>query len=127
MSTSPRTLCTLGTILLAAMVQGSSASAKDEREPLSEEIVVQGTRTPERYLLGWHEYVSQHFVLDSDLPTGTAAELIRRLEKLRASELRSVNVDDTLAPGRVRVIASSASLLFTELAQDRFFIGSFLR
>jgi|GEM_PF-3024049 len=109
------------------MVLGSSALAKDEREPLSEEIVVQGARTPERYLLGWHEYRSQHFVLDSDLPTWTAAELIRRLEKLRAAELRSLLADDLLVPGRVRVIASSASLLFTELARDRFFIGSFLR
>lgn len=65
-------------------------------------------------------------MLDSDLPSRTAAELIRRLEKLRAAELRSLLAEDLAIPGRVRVIASGASLLFTELAQDRFFTGSFL-
>ena len=106
---------------------GAAALAEEKPEPLSEEIVVKGTRAPDRYLLGWHEYRSQHFVVDSDLPDWTVAELVRRLEKLRAVELRNLLAEDVAIPGRVRVIASSASLLFSDLARDRFFTGSSLR
>jgi len=123
----PRSGCAFSAILLAALELGAPAFPEEKREPLSEEIVLQATRAPDRYLLGWNEYRSQHFLVDSDLPGWTVAELIRKLEKLRAVELRCLLAKDVPIPGRVRVIASSTPLLFSELARDRFFIGSFAR
>ena len=110
--------------LILAAALASPDAGEEKQRPFSEEIVIEATRSPDGYLLGWHEYTSEHFVVDSDLATWAVTDLVRKLETLRAIELRSLIDEPVALPGRVRVIASGASLLFSELAKDQYFTGS---
>ncbi|HME90703.1 MAG TPA: hypothetical protein VKE49_04715, partial [Myxococcaceae bacterium] len=101
------------------------AQAEKKRPSSTEEIVIQGPRrSPDKNLFGWHEYRSQHFLVDSDLSTSKVEGLIEKLESLRAVELDSLVDEPVVIPGRVRVIASRLSLVRDELARDEYFTGS---
>jgi tetratricopeptide (TPR) repeat protein len=90
----------------------------------SEEVLVEGPRrTPDGYLLGWTEYTSEHFLVDSDLLASTVHDLIEKLETLRAKELRALIEPSVVLQGRVRVIASRASAL-RRVALDKYFVSS---
>jgi hypothetical protein len=77
-------------LVLAALLPIGSVDA--QKRTGSEEIIVEApTRSPDKYLRDWHEYRSEHFWVDSDLPSFLVAALVERLEKLRAAELRLVS------------------------------------
>jgi|SRR5262245_60177732 len=84
-------MCTsLGTSLIVASLVLSALVPAEKKTPSgSEEIIVQApTRSPDKHLRNWHEYRSEHFWVDSNLPNFVVSDLIHQLEKVRALELR---------------------------------------
>ncbi len=117
-------IASAGRMLVSVLVASTPSQAAKRPPSGSEELVIEGPRrSPDSYLLGWDEYTSTHFLVDSDLPGFVVASLIRKLETMRAVELQALVAEPIALPGRVRVIASGPFLL-DELARDRYFIGS---
>jgi tetratricopeptide (TPR) repeat protein len=114
-----------GALLIGALALSESTQAQRGKRSGSEEITIVGPRkVPDDYFFGWREYRSEHFVVDSNLLSGIVANLIGKLEKLRAVELASLVAEPVALPGRIRVIAAGASRRFAELARDEYQVGS---
>src|SRR5215472_9968446 len=112
-------------LLIAALSLSPLTQAQTKRPSGSEDVTVTGQRrVPDDYFSGWREYRSEHFLVDSNLLSGIAGGLVERLEKYRAIELASLTAEPVVLPGRIRVIAATASSRFAELAHDRYQVGS---
>ncbi len=114
--------CTSAFLIAASLA--AFAQTQKKLPTGSEELLIKGPRrSPDKHLLGWREYRSAHFVVDSNLSSFVVARLIQQLETTQALELSALVAEPVPLPGRVRVIAAGASLL-GELAPDKYFIGS---
>jgi len=115
----------LGGMLIAVLTLSAPTHGQSKKRSGSEDITVVGERkVPDDYYSSWREYRSEHFVVDSNLLSGIAGGLTERLEKFRAIELASLTAEPVVLPGRIRVIAATASSRFAELARDRYQVGS---
>ncbi|HEX4803528.1 MAG TPA: hypothetical protein VFV14_08455 [Myxococcaceae bacterium] len=115
----------LGGMLIAALSLSAPTHGQSKKRSGTEDITVVGERkVPDDYFSGWREYRSEHFVVYSNLLRGIAGGLTERLEKFRAIELASLTAEPVVLPGRIRVIAATASSRFAELAHDRYQVGS---
>jgi len=112
-------------MLIAALSLSAPTHGQGKKRSGSEDVTVVGERkVPDDYFSGWREYRSKHFVVDSNLLSGIAGGLTERLEKFRAIELASLTAEPVALPGRIRVIAATASSRFAELARDQYQVGS---
>jgi len=64
----------------------------------------------------WHEYISAHFVVDTDLTQTRAQTLVATLEQTRALLLQAIAGEQVEIPGRLRVIALLDAAYFAEIA-----------
>jgi hypothetical protein len=111
-------------LLLAVAFLSAAVDPEKKSRSGSEEIIVQApSRSPDKSLRGWHEYRSEHFWVDSNLPSFVIRGLVEQLDKLRAAELSLAGSQQVAIPGRVRVIASSVSSV-RDLGGDEYLVGS---
>jgi tetratricopeptide (TPR) repeat protein len=91
----------------------------------SEEVVVPAPRRkPETWLVGWREYRSAHFLVDSDLSESDTGDVIRQLEMFRSRLLGGLLSGAAELPGRVRVLLSDRPATLEDLATDHYFRAS---
>src|SRR6266853_6942105 len=57
----------------------------------------------------WSEYRSDHFIVATDASERDAAQLVQRLEELRAADLDALLGEQVEIPGRLRVLAFARS------------------
>jgi hypothetical protein len=66
----------------------------------------------------WHEYKTEHFILDTDTSDDRATQMMAALEKARAADVAVLAGGDVELPGHIRVIAPASKGLFMELAGE---------
>jgi tetratricopeptide (TPR) repeat protein len=74
----------------------------------------------------WHEFRTEHFLLDTDLGSHRAGTLLKQLETLHAMELQALVGEAVEIPGHLRVLAFADAGDFRELAGSRYVAGYFL-
>jgi tetratricopeptide (TPR) repeat protein len=83
-------------------------------------------KCPARGGNAWREFRTEHFLLDTDLPSERAGVLLNQLETLHAMELQALVGEAVEIPGHLRVVAFADPGDFTELAGSRY-IGGYFR
>jgi len=73
----------------------------------------------------WNDFVSDHFVVRTDLPPKRAGQLVGRLERMRAAVQSALGVEQGL-PGRIEVIAFRTKTQFKQFAPT-YSAGYYLR